>query len=96
MKMQKKSFAKPKTSFRNRVLEVVRRIQKGATMSYGEVAARAGNPHAARAVGAIMAANRDPDIPCHRVIGKNGKMIGYSMPGGRRAKRQRLEKEGAI
>ena len=94
--MQKKSFAKPKTSFRNRVLEVVRRIQKGATMSYGEVAARAGNPHAARAVGAIMAANRNPDIPCHKVIGKNGQMIGYSMGGGIKAKRRRLIQEGAL
>ena len=83
-------------TFRERALGVVCRIPKGKTMSYGEVAARVGNPYAARAVGAIMAANRDPDIPCHRVIGKNGQMIGYSMPGGTRAKRQRLEKEGAI
>ena len=83
-------------TFRERALGVVCRIPKGKTMSYGEVAARAGNPHAARAVGAIMAANRDFGVPCHRVIGKNGQMIGYSMPGGTRAKRRRLEKEGAI
>lgn len=47
-------------------------------MTYKEVAARAGNPRAARAVGAIMAANKDKTIPCHRVIGSDGSMHGYN------------------
>src|SRR3989338_4067080 len=54
--------------FRARVLAVVARIPRGTTMSYGGVAARAGAPGAYRAVGNIMAKNRDPRVPCHRVI----------------------------
>ena len=94
--MQKKSSAKPSNSFRNKVLNIVARIPRGKTSSYGEVALGAGNEKAARAVGAIMAANRDPDVPCHRVTGKSGAMVGYSGVGGIRAKQRRLKKEGAI
>lgn len=53
-------------------------IPFGFTASYGEVAARIGNPRACRAVG--LANNRNPIsiiIPCHRVIGANGKLVGY-------------------
>ena len=47
-------------------------------MTYKEVAARAGNGNAARAVGAIMRANTDPNIPCHRVIRSDGSLGGYN------------------
>ncbi len=68
----------PKTTLRERVLDVVRHIRKGETLSYKEVAKRAGNPGAARAVGAIMKTNYDPEIPCHRVIRSDGKPGGYN------------------
>lgn len=48
-------------------------------MSYKEVAIKAGNPRAARAVARIMSANFDPTIPCHRVICTNGTLGGYNI-----------------
>ncbi|OGZ02809.1 MAG: hypothetical protein A3G64_02355 [Candidatus Liptonbacteria bacterium RIFCSPLOWO2_12_FULL_60_15] len=82
--------------FRARVLAVVARIPRGTTMSYKEVAARAGAPGAYRAVGNIMAKNRDPKIPCHRVIRSDGTVGGYfGTYAGAKEKRERLLKEGA-
>ena len=67
------------TPFQRRVWEELRRIPYGATVSYGEIAARLGNPGAARAVG--LANARNPIgvvIPCHRVCGAGGSLHGYS------------------
>ncbi len=60
-----------KDIFRARVHAIVCAIPEGETLTYGEVAARAGKPKAARAVGAIMRKNQDLNIPCHRVVGAN-------------------------
>ncbi|MES2202793.1 MAG: MGMT family protein [Patescibacteria group bacterium] len=68
-------------TFSERVRSVVRHIPKGKTMSYGEVARRAGKPQAARAVGMIMSKNFDPKIPCHRVVRSDGKIGGYNRGG---------------
>ncbi len=66
------------TDFQQRILTATRNIAYGETLSYAEVAAKAGSPRAARAVGNAMAANRIPVIiPCHRVISANGKLGGY-------------------
>lgn len=65
-------------SFRLRVLAIVARIPRGKTLTYKEVAKRAGNPKAARAVGAILKTNFDPNIPCHRVIRSDGTIGGYN------------------
>lgn len=62
-------------------------------MTYKEVATRAGNAKASRAVAHIMAANFDPDIPCHRVIRSDGTLGGYNR-GGETAKRAILTREG--
>lgn len=71
------------TPFRQRVLKVTRKIGYGRTLSYGELAERAGAPRAARAVGTVMSTNRFPIlIPCHRVIASAGKLGGYSAPQG--------------
>jgi O-6-methylguanine DNA methyltransferase len=64
--------------FRTQVLDIVSKIPKGSTMTYGEVAQKAGKPRAARAVGAILKTNYNPDIPCHRVIRSDGKTGGYN------------------
>ena len=61
-------------------------------MTYGEVARRAGNPRAARAVGAILHTNYDPKIPCHRVIRSDGKIGGYNR--GSKSKIKKLKSEG--
>ncbi len=67
-----------KTSFASRVYAAVRRIPKGHTRTYAQVARLAGSPKAFRAVGRALAANRDMRIPCHRVIRSDGKLGGYN------------------
>lgn len=69
------------TAFADNVRAIVRKIPKGKTMTYAEVARRAGNPRAARAVGAVMRANYDPSIPCHRVVKSDGTLGGYNRGG---------------
>lgn len=82
-------------TFSDRVRDIVRAIPKGKTMTYKAVATRAGNPKAARAVGAIMRTNFDDSIPCHRVIASDGGMRGYNR-GGELQKRKLLKGEGAL
>ena len=72
----------------------MRKIPRGKTLAYGEVARMAGNAGAARAVGTIMRNNFDKSIPCHRVIRADGKLGSYNR-GGERAKRKLLKQEGA-
>ncbi|OPJ54728.1 methylated-DNA--[protein]-cysteine S-methyltransferase [Clostridium chromiireducens] len=67
------------TEFQKRVWNALKEIPFGETKSYGDIAKIIGNEKAARAVG--MANNKNPIpiiIPCHRVIGSNGKLIGYA------------------
>ena len=78
-------------SFKYKVLEVVRRIPKGKTLSYKEVATLSGNPKAFRAVGCILSKNHDKNIPCHRVIKSDGSLGGYNE--GSRKKKELLRKE---
>ncbi|HEY4522095.1 MAG TPA: MGMT family protein, partial [Candidatus Paceibacterota bacterium] len=82
-------------TFADRVREIVRRIPKGKSMTYKEVAARAGNAKAARAVGAIMRTNYDESIPCHRVIRSDGSVGEYNR-GGSLRKSAILKMEGAL
>ena len=85
------------TSFQRQVLQQCRRIRYGQTITYGQLAAKAGYPQAARAVGGVMARNRVPlVIPCHRVVGSSGTLRGYSGCGGTAMKRRLLELEGAL
>lgn len=85
---------KKEKSFKDRVFEIVRKIPKGKTMTYKEVAKRAGSPNASRAVGSILKENFDPKIPCHRVIRSDGLAGEYNR--GRENKIKLLKKEGAI
>lgn len=78
-------------SFRQKVLDVVRRIPKGKTMTYKEVALSAGSPGAYRAVGNILNKNYDPKIPCHRVVRSDGKTGWYNR--GAEKKRKLLDAE---
>ena len=66
------------TPFQLAVWKQLCHIPYGATISYGELARRIGNPNASRAVGLANGSNPIPIvIPCHRVIGSNGKLTGY-------------------
>jgi len=67
----------PFTPFAARVMAVVRRIPPGRVATYGDVAAMAGRPLAARAVGNIMRTTTDAGAPCHRVIAAGGRLGGY-------------------
>lgn len=82
-------------SFADKVRDVVRKIPRGKTMTYKQVAAKAGNPNAARAVGAVMRTNFLPDVPRHRVIRSDGGLGDYNR-GGAKKKREILIKEGAL
>jgi len=83
------------TAFQRRVARRCRQIPYGKTLSYGALAAKAGSPGAARAVGNCMAANRIPlVIPCHRVLRADGRPGAYSAPGGTRTKKRLLALEG--
>lgn len=67
------------TAFQQRVLDELKRIPYGETRTYGEIAAAIGKPKAARAVGRACATNPVPLIlPCHRVLGSDGKLTGYA------------------
>lgn len=80
-----------------RVLRALRRVPPGRTVTYGELARRARRPGAARAVGAILAANPLPVlVPCHRVLAADGSLTGYGGPGGVRQKARLLHREGHV
>lgn len=81
-----------RSPFQNRVLTIVRRIPPGRVATYGDVAAMAGQPRAARAVGNIMRTCGRGDVPCHRVIAAGGRLGGYG--GSESLKRALLLAEG--
>lgn len=82
-------------TFTEKVLMVVRQIPKGSVFTYKEVAMRAGNKKASRAVGTIMANNQDKTIPCHRVIKSDGSIGMYNGLQGK-SKEEILKNEGVI
>ncbi|PIR41534.1 MAG: 6-O-methylguanine DNA methyltransferase [Candidatus Yanofskybacteria bacterium CG10_big_fil_rev_8_21_14_0_10_46_23] len=81
-------------SFRDKVLKIVAQIPRGQVLTYGQVAGKAGNPRAGRAVGRIMNANRSAKIPCHRVVGAKGWLGGFNS--GVVKKKRLLKEEGAL
>jgi methylated-DNA-[protein]-cysteine S-methyltransferase len=84
------------SAFRRAAIEELRRIPPGTTRTYGEMAAILGRPGGAQAVGRAMGANPFPVLyPCHRVIGSNGAMTGFSASGGIAMKKALLRLEGA-
>lgn len=99
--MERNNRKETKRGFALKVISVVRRIPKGKTMSYKEVAKLSGNARAARAVGTILGkhyrqceAGNKKFIPCHRVIRSDGRLGGYAK--GKKEKRNLLKKEKAL
>jgi O-6-methylguanine DNA methyltransferase len=82
-------------SFKENVLEIVKKIPEGKVMTYSQVAAKAGNKNAPRAVGTIMAGNQDKDVPCHRVVKSDGSIGMYNGLRGK-SKEAILKKEGVL
>lgn len=81
--------------FQQEAMRRVYAIPYGQRTTYGEIATAMGNPNAARAVGRANATNpMAPIIPCHRVVGSDGKLHGYGGPGGLETKANLLRMEG--
>jgi methylated-DNA-[protein]-cysteine S-methyltransferase len=82
--------------FSRRVLELTREVGPGETTTYGEIAKRLDAPNAAREVGQALGHNPVPIIvPCHRVLGAGGRLVGFSAPGGVATKLKLLAIEDA-
>jgi O-6-methylguanine DNA methyltransferase len=79
-------------TFTEKVLAVVKTIPRGQVLTYSEVAWKAGNHNAYRAVGTILSKNFDPKIPCHRVIKSDGDIGEYNR--GKAEKLRKLRAEG--
>jgi len=79
-------------SFKEKVFKIVKKIPKGKVINYKEVAQRAGRPRAWRAVGNILSKNKNPEVPCHRVIRSDGKLGGYNR--GLKKKNALLKEDG--
>ncbi len=85
----------PLPAFQRLVLAELARVPYGATETYGGLAARVGRPRAARAVGGALNRNPVPIVlPCHRVVGSTGRLVGYA--GGRELKARLLALESAV
>jgi methylated-DNA-[protein]-cysteine S-methyltransferase len=83
------------TGFTLDVLTELAKVPYGRTATYGELAERAGSPKASRAVGMVMNRNRIPIVlPCHRIVGSTGQLVGYG--GGLERKERLLRLEGAL
>lgn len=81
--------------FKEKVIEVVKKISKGKVLSYKQVAKKSGNEKAVRVVGNLMAKNADKSVPCHRVIRSDGQIGKYNGLQGM-SKESILKKEKAI
>jgi methylated-DNA-[protein]-cysteine S-methyltransferase len=85
----------PLPAFQRTVLEELARVPFGEVTTYGALAARIGSPRAARAVGGALNRNPVPIVlPCHRVVGSSGSLVGYA--GGIDRKQALLRHEGAL
>lgn len=84
-------------SFFERVYQVVIRIPRGKVLSYGDVARMAGSPRSSRQVGWALHSNPRPgEIPCHRVVFKDGSVSSGFAFGGPQIQRAMLEAEGVV
>lgn len=83
--------------FTEKVYEMLRNVPRGKVVTYGQLAALAGNPRAARAVGMAMRTNPDiPATPCHRVVASDGSLTGYREGQGISTKKKMLLEEGVL
>jgi O-6-methylguanine DNA methyltransferase len=81
-------------TFADKVRDIVKKIPPGSVLTYAEVAKKAGNARASRAVGSVLKKNYDSNIPCHRVIRSDGTLGRYNR--GAENKRRLLIKEGYV
>jgi O-6-methylguanine DNA methyltransferase len=99
MKIPKNILEKMKgyPPFYQKVWKACAQVPKGQVRTYGWIARKIGKPNSARAVGQALGKNPfAPIIPCHRIVGADGALTGYSATGGVAKKRRMLLKEGAL
>lgn len=77
----------------NKVYRLVRKIPKGKVATYGQIAKRLGGPRNARVVGWALHLNRDPQVPCHRVVSQSGRLADNFAHGGWQVQRKLLRAE---
>lgn len=81
-------------NFNQRVYEIVKKVPKGKVTTYGDIAMALGNPRLARQVGWALHANNSADIPCHRVVNKEGRLAPNFAFDGWQEQKKRLMAEG--
>ncbi len=81
-------------NFREKVFDVVKKIPKGKVFTYGQVALLLGKPRGAREVGWALHSNKSSEVPCHRVVDRNGRLAPSFAFEGWKEQRRRLEQEG--
>ena len=95
MKKQRSNTYQKREGLFERVYEIVRTIPKGKVATYGQIAKKLGT-HDARKIGWALHGNKDPNIPCHRVVNKDGKVAeNYAFEGWQEQKRKLIE-EGVV
>jgi O-6-methylguanine DNA methyltransferase len=94
--MYNEHMEKRTATFKDSVLNAVRKIPKWSVMTYRDVAVRVGNPGAFRAVASLMKNNYDETVPCHRVVRSDGFIGEYNRVGGTATKAKRLREEGVV
>lgn len=80
------------SAFQKKVYEVVKKIPRGRAATYAAVARAIGNPRSARAVGNALNKNRFPDVPCHRVVQRDGGVGGYAWGSNKKIRMLRNER----
>lgn len=83
-------------NFFEKVYSQVKQIPSGKVATYGQVATRLGKPRLARMVGSALHVNRSSQVPCHRVVNRNGEIAVNFGLGGWQTQRERLEEEGVV
>ena len=81
-------------NFNHRVYELVKKVPKGKVTTYGLIAAKLGNPKWSRQVGWALHANQSADVPCHRVVNREGRLAPNFAFDGAEEQKRRLEAEG--
>src|SRR5438045_2838005 len=88
---------KSSKSFRDTIYDLTKQIPQGKVATYGQLAALAGSPDAARAVGMCMKTNPHPEIvPCYKVVASDGSLTGYSAGEGILTKKKKLLSDGVV
>ncbi len=84
------------TNFREQVFETVKKIPKGKVATYGQIALLLGKPRGAREVGWMLHSNDRADVPCHRVVNREGRLAPNFAFDGAKEQKRRLEVEGVV